>query len=369
MKLKSLFYMGTFVCTALAVLFGGTTVVGAVGPATDNATVLDIPADDQPWGEIKPFVAYVRQGPSLQSREAPPDFIPSFVGGSEGDGFKVTGNEIWYLDVDINAPGWLYIYEYFPEGEELPGRWLAYKWHLIESGRWRLGPFTPGDDEPEGQHIYRLWFYSDGQWAGEEDQNSPHGKLIYWTYVKGQEAQGAGGPAASQLPAVMPAKDKLLEKLRWLINSPIVIISLALLLFLLLGLYVSRRYMGWGKGRDAVSPSAEVESQRTPVLSPLTAVTAKILLPNGMELVLDKENRVIGRSDLARVLGIDELGLVSRRHFEIRVQDGYFCIEDLGSANGTKLNGADISGKGPVSLGHDDLIEVAGIITLKFYIL
>lgn len=366
MKLMLPFHISAFIFTALAALFVGTAVVSAVGPATDNVTVLDIPAGDQPGDEIKPSVAYVLQGPSSQSRDTPPDFIPIFIGASEGDGFKVSGNESWHLDVDINVPGWLYIYEYFPEGEDWAGRWIAYKWHLMQSGLWRLGPFTSEDDEPEGEHIYRVWFYSEGRWAGEEDQNSPQGKLVYWTYVKGQTAHTSGEPAESKLA---PTGDKLADRLHRLVNSPIVIISLALLVIILLGLYFSRRYLGWGRGRGAGSPPAETGSQRMPASSPLTAVSAKIALPNGMEIVLDNNTKVIGRGDLARVLDIDELGLISRRHFEIRVQDERFYIEDLGSANGTKLNGADISGKGPVGLNHDDVIELADTIRLKFYVL
>ena len=78
---------------------------------------------------------------------------------------------------------------------------------------------------------------------------------------------------------------------------------------------------------------------------------------------------VIGRGDLARSLGLDELGLISRRHFEVRYEEKQFYIEDLKSANGTRLNGEDISGKGLVSLNNDDVIEPAGAIRLKFCVL
>jgi hypothetical protein len=85
-----------------------------------------------------------------------------------------------YLDVDINAPGWLYIYEYYPPGGSLSGQWIAYKWQLKPGGDWRLGPFSAIDNEPQGQHVYRLWFYANGQWANPDPAQS----LIYWDYLK-----------------------------------------------------------------------------------------------------------------------------------------------------------------------------------------
>jgi hypothetical protein len=163
MKCKLL--VPALILSLLLALLGGTANVGAVGPATDNATVLDIPADDH-TGEIKPPVEYSLRAPSAQSENAPPDFIPTFIAPSTEHNFAVTGRENWYLEVDINAPGWLYIYEHFPEGTAPPGRWLAYKWHLPQSGVWRLGPFAPGEDEPEGQHIYG--YYSTATVTGLE---------------------------------------------------------------------------------------------------------------------------------------------------------------------------------------------------------
>lgn len=62
---------------------------------------------------------------------------------------------------------------------------------------------------------------------------------------------------------------------------------------------------------------------------------------------------VLGR--LEGDIAIDDLE-VSRRHAIIRVVDGAITVEDLGSRNGTKVNGARIDG--PTSLTVGDLIEV-----------
>jgi len=363
MKCKLL--VPALILSLLLALLGGTANVGAVGPATDNATVLDIPADDH-TGEIKPPVEYSLRAPSAQSENAPPDFIPTFIGPSTEHNFAVTGRENWYLEVDINAPGWLYIYEHFPEGTAPPGRWLAYKWQLPQSGVWRLGPFAPGEDEPEGQHIYEILFYSNGRWAGD-DSEQPQGKLIYWTYT-GEES--AEAPVEQQGAHALPATPggKFTDRLCALLASPLAALigfsALLLLALAPLGLYLYRRYARW-----ETPPPARTKLEGMPPPAPEATPRGKIALPNGMEILLDGGGRVIGRGDLARALEIQKLALVSRRHLEIKAQQGQFYIEDLGSANGTRLNGVDIKGKGQVALNHEDVIELAGVIRLKFHIL
>lgn len=49
----------------------------------------------------------------------------------------------------------------------------------------------------------------------------------------------------------------------------------------------------------------------------------------------------------------------SRRHFEIRLQEGSYVIQDLGSSNGTLLNGELISTAGETVLHSGDIISVA----------
>ena len=54
---------------------------------------------------------------------------------------------------------------------------------------------------------------------------------------------------------------------------------------------------------------------------------------------------------------------ISRRHTEVRFEDGAFVVRDLGSTNGTFLNGREISGSEPLSPG--DRIEI-GSCTITF---
>ncbi|MGB8707947.1 MAG: FHA domain-containing protein [Dehalococcoidia bacterium] len=336
-----------------------TAHVGALGAPTDNTTIPNVPAGDQSQDEIKPPVEYVLLEPTSQSKNTPPNFIAGFIAAPGQEEFTVTANENWYLDVDINTPGWIYIYEYFPVGGDFQGQWIAYKWQLLESGLWRLGPFTPTNNEPEGQHIYRIWFYSDGQWAaGEPD--TPQNNLVYWTYSKGKPAEPVLPPSP-----IAPAKEASFPATVFgIITRPVLGASLlvVILALALLPVYLRRR-----RSQDRISPPGKAKTEELSAALP-SAARAKIVLPNGIDIHLAGKGRVIGRGDLARALSLDDLGLISRRHFEVKLDDEQWYVEDLGSINSTHLNGKDISGQGPVSLDDGDIIEPAGAIHLKFHL-
>jgi hypothetical protein len=365
MRGRLLFLIFTLIFSAAAMMLVPTADVWAIGAPTDNATVPDTPTADQAGNEIKPPVNYVLLGPSLQTEDTP-SFITDFVGASERDKYKVTADENWYLNVDINMPGWLYIYEYFLADEDLQGKWIAYKWQLPQSGIWRLGPFTAGNNEPEGQHIYRIWFYGDGQWAADKP-DEPQNNLIYWTYSKGKPAEQ---PDEQIPPPTTSEEARFSHKVYEFIMQPVVLVTGSLFLIVIVGggLYIYWRYTR--RKRNQYTKSAnESDTQELSVVLPSDVASAKIVLPDGSEIQLAKNSRVLGRSDLARALSLDELGLISRRHFEVKAEDEQFYIEDLSSANGTRLNGEDISGQGQVGLNNDDVIEPAGAIQLKFLLL
>jgi len=272
---------------------------------------------------------------------------------SGGDEPVVFGSENWYLDLDINTPGWIYIYKQKP-GTQAPGHWLAYKWQLPESGLWRLGPFTSSDTETEGRHIYWLGFYGNDQWAAV---NSSTSHTIYFTYSPAKPAE----PPATPPPVEEPG---FTAKLYEFFATPLVlgVCFAALLIGLALALiFIWRR-------RSRLSTEGETPATSSDTM-PLAPARAKIALPDGTAIRLPGDNRTIGRADLARALGLDDLTLISRKHFQVKADDEHFYIEDLGSANGTLLNGKDIKGKGPVGLTDGDLIEPASAISLKFHVL
>ncbi|WP_225876078.1 FHA domain-containing protein [Infirmifilum lucidum] len=88
----------------------------------------------------------------------------------------------------------------------------------------------------------------------------------------------------------------------------------------------------------------------------------------GRMIPIDRLPRVYGREDFRGLVTGETLNVISRRHFEIGYDytQGSFYIMDLGSKNGTYLNGEDIRGKGRVSLKNGDTISVAGVLNLRF---
>jgi len=362
------------VISAVAVFFGRATDVVAVGPPTDNSTIPSFPVNERPKDEIWPQVPYMRQGVTSQPDSPQPGIIPRLTGTAGEDISTITGDETWFLDLDVNMPnppGWLYIYEYFPDVDGLQGRWIAYKWELSHSGLWRLGPFTPEGDEAEGEHIYGIWFYSDGQWAGE-GPDGPQDNRVYLIYEKSQPAEPEPGPVPPPSPPALPPREVTFwDKVSDFFSTPdgIAVGVLVLIGIGMLGFFLYRRYFRRLQMEYIEPLPDETEPEEVSPVMPATLAGARIALPNGTEIQLTGNSRIIGRGDLARVLELNDLGLISRRHFEIKSQDGQFHIEDLGSTNGTVFNGTDIRGKGPVVINDDDIIEPAGVISLKFYLL
>ena len=83
---------------------------------------------------------------------------------------------------------------------------------------------------------------------------------------------------------------------------------------------------------------------------------------SGQRWTIDTEEFLIGRgSDCGIVLPERQ---VSRYHVKIRHEDGRYILEDLGSKNGTHLNGSQIKGTAPL---HDgDEIQIALAVKLVF---
>ena len=117
-------------------------------------------------------------------------------------------------------------------------------------------------------------------------------------------------------------------------------------------------------------PSGEetvVLEKKPPVVARETEIViAALELPSGGVIPVTSPRQVFGRADFERYVDPSLLSYISRRHFMITLEPGGFFIEDLGSANGTTLNDADIRGKGKVPLKSGDTIGVGGVLKLKF---
>ena len=90
-------------------------------------------------------------------------------------------------------------------------------------------------------------------------------------------------------------------------------------------------------------------------------VNTALLLTDGKRLVVGPGGATIGRSRQCEVM-LDDPN-VSRQHAEIRPRGGSWALTDLGSTNGTRLNGRRLDG--PEALKPGDEIEI-GTSKIKF---
>jgi len=378
--MRPLFLSLVLILTAMLAAGGITSSVYAVGAPSENFTTPEDPLSDNVTPEIKPSNC-ILQGASAQSQIIQPSINFDFSSQSGQDRYTVTGNENWELLIDINLPGWVYIYEYMPPDSATAGRWIAYKWETGQSGIWKLGPFIPEENEPAGQHLYRVWYYANGKWAADTPQ-VPF-KELTWTYVEGPPVKIV--PVTP--PPAVPAKEEITgNTLNEFFTNPVVLmVSPSVLVIIIIFI---RHFAGKVASEKRAKELATAQVKPAPAKSPpdetgekpavkleeapatVTVIArAKLVLPGDLELTLNEKGKVIGRPDLARVLGLDDLALISRRHFEITYSNDNFFIEDNDSANGTSVNGKAIAGQGPITLNDADLIEPADVIKLKFQVL
>jgi len=111
----------------------------------------------------------------------------------------------------------------------------------------------------------------------------------------------------------------------------------------------------------AVLPQAGT-SAKTVVGTPL----ARLVLPDGKFVNIMQTVEEFGRSNFEGLVPPNVLNYISKRHFRIQLLGNKWYIEDLGSTNGTLVDGQQIKGKGPVELRPGVEIQPAGVISLRF---
>ncbi|MEZ4380832.1 MAG: FHA domain-containing protein [Nannocystaceae bacterium] len=78
------------------------------------------------------------------------------------------------------------------------------------------------------------------------------------------------------------------------------------------------------------------------------------------EIRLVGDRMVIGRSPRADV--VLDLDGVSRRHAELRRDDAGWIVSDLGSVNGTRVNGEPLDGEHRLAIGDRVEIETFALL-------
>jgi FHA domain len=77
------------------------------------------------------------------------------------------------------------------------------------------------------------------------------------------------------------------------------------------------------------------------------------------ELRIGRRDPAANGGDAAHISGAADDPALSRRHAVLRRQDdGTYAIEDLGSTNGTEVNGRPIAAGVPVALGDGDRVHL-----------
>lgn len=111
--------------------------------------------------------------------------------------------------------------------------------------------------------------------------------------------------------------------------------------------------------RPEVEPPAPTMVYRTPAAQPVVVASAPPA-PEPVTLTFDGKTRsvakpklVLGRSRDADVMVPDES--ISRKHAEIRFEDGDYWLVDLGSTNGSRVNGKRVE---RARLGDGDTITL-----------
>lgn len=390
--MRTLISLPVILLTLLLAVFGITYAVSAVGAPSENYTTPDPPLSDNITPEIKP-ANYILKDVTAQTQSARPSINFDFASQLTQDKYTVMGNETWDLYIDINIPGWVYIYEYLPPSSDISGRWIAYKWEVPQNGIWKLGPFTPEQNEPEGVHTYQVWYYADGEWAADVP-DEPY-KTLNWSYVKDSLVQTEPeGPTpvasiAPETPATSGGQEPESEDDFYkFITNPIVLLAgpsiIVIIVIFIRYLAEKSRSKKTARGTapsekageagvEEPTPSVKEEQPSVAAITEPASETmtarAVLVLPNSMEITLNSNSVIIGRKDLARGMELDTAGLISRKHFEIVCKDNDFFIEDSGSSNGTSLNGKSIKDQGQIKLNDDDLIEPGDAIKLRFLIL
>ena len=263
----------------LLVAGAGNDICLGVG---SNFSTPELPFSDNATPEVKPAV-YTLLRTTEQAQASQPSFNCAFVSPASLGRNTVTNGENWELLIDINLPGWVYIYEYYPSGSVMSGRWIAYKWQIKGSGVWQIGPFTPAENEPAGEHVYRIWYYAEGQWASSENTRV-HYRDIAWTYINRNTGKATpattstNSPATPATPAKVENNDQLYRFFTnpWvLLAGPSVLIVAPILIYSLLKTIRKKRPVT-APAHTPYSPEISVEMP-VPVgpLQPTTFVPAK----------------------------------------------------------------------------------------------
>jgi len=458
---------------------------------------------------------YNQTWPSLQMTVPPSP--PPGAAGSIVNAYLVTSygqtlynlyrNDLCYLVVSFNGPGYFYLWEYYPPGGSSYGHWLCYRWYRPYAGVWRIGPFSAESWDPDGLYVWKMWYNSGFSWSTRtlsfnysrgsiSPYSGPSPRPIYqpvinsfsanassvdvgqtvnltWTTTNANSvtlspgigavgtsgsttvtpgntttytlsAAGSSGstvtastsinviprisptlsiqqptiqsgqsttlswnaPAAVQVfiaglgsfdavgtVAVTPDKTTTynltavyidgttqtaavtvtVEQPPYLLYGLLGLLAIAAAVIVIMmvrrpGASQSTRSTGTRAG-TATSAAATLSAGDPGASTSVTeAPPAKLVMPDGSEMLLAGNTRTFGRPDFEKLLPGDRASFISRHHISVWYEDGKYYVEDRGSTNGTRINGSEIRGSGRQALVDGDVVELADKLSITFKI-
>jgi hypothetical protein len=114
---------------------------------------------------------------------------------------------------------------------------------------------------------------------------------------------------------------------------------------------------------ETQSWSGTATENKMPKTTP--AAGAKLVTDDGACVPI-AETTGLGRRDFRAMVTPGKADMISRQHIRLEYNNDSYYIEDSNSTNGTTVNGTAITGKGKHLLHYDDIIDLAGVLTLKF---
>jgi hypothetical protein len=458
---------------------------------------------------------YNQSWPSLQMT-VPPSPPPGGAG-SIVNAYLVTSygqtlynlyrNDLCYLVVSFNGPGYFYLWEYYPPGSTPYGHWLCYRWYRPYAGVWRIGPFSAESWDPDGVYVWKMWYNSGFSWSTRtlsfnynrgsiSPYSGPSPRPIYqptinsftanassvdvgqtvtltWTTTNANSVTitpgiGAVGTSGSttvtpgqnttytlsatgnsgstvtaatainviprvsptlsvQQPAIQSGQSTVLswnapaavqvfiaglgsfdavgtttvtpdktttynltatyidgttqtaaisvtvEQPPYLIYGLLALLAIAATIIVIMmvrrprashSAYASGTRAGSATSASATSTAGDPGSSTSVTEAP----PAKLVMPDGSEMLLAGSTRTFGRQDFEKLLPGDRVSFISRQHINVWYEDGKYYIEDRGSTNGTRINGSEIRSSGRQALVDGDVVELADKLSITFKI-
>ena len=121
-------------------------------------------------------------------------------------------------------------------------------------------------------------------------------------------------------------------------------------------------------GNEELHRSAVESSETTAAPRPTTIIMKEhpqvIVLTEASRKVTLKilpEGGLIGRSGTIGANELEDYDTISRHHLKVTFMGGNLVVEDLGSANGTKINGRKIVPGTPENLSVGDMLSLADL--------